>query len=448
MRVPYSLPDINELIQKIAKEDPKRFLDLQKIKPVDYKGRYLHWDKLKYMEPPQGFTSEEYWLGTKFARAPLLKDLPLLDKEGQSFKFGAPDEVQRRLHEIDKNASGQIKMAEPVTNKRTRNRYLIKSLIEESINSSQLEGASTTRKVASEMLMTQRKPRNRSEQMILNNYHAMEFVREHKNFPLSPAMILELHRLVTLDTLEKPDLPGRFRTANDDIVIVDSASEKILHTPPPASELPERLQRLCQFANETESEIFIHPVIKSILLHFMLAYDHPFVDGNGRTARALFYWSMANQYYWLVEFISISGIIKNAPAKYGYAFLYSETDDNDATYFIIHQLGVILRAIKDLHNYLARKMDETKQALDLLSQTKLEGKLNHRQIALLEHALNHPNALYRIREHQNLHRITYQTARSDFMKLSDELGLLHKLKDGRTFVYLSPGNLKERIENL
>lgn len=448
MRVPHSLPDIGQLLPKIAIENPQKLLDLYKLKPTDYKGRYLHWDKLKYMSPPQGLTSEEYWLGTKLVRFPLLKDLPLVDAEERPFKFGTPDIVLEMLHELDKNASGQIKMAEPVTDMQTRDMYLIKSLIQEAINSSQLEGASTTRNVAQEMLRTKRRPRNKSEQMILNNFQAMGFVRDHKNDPLTPAMIFELHRLVTEKTLDDPTAAGQFRTVNDDVIVVDEASEKILHTPPPSSELPQRLERLCAFANATNIDTFIHPVIRAIVLHFMLAYDHPFVDGNGRAARALFYWSMANQGYWLIEFTSISRIIKKAPAQYGYAFLYSETDDNDITYFIIHQLGVILRAIEQLHKYLARKVKEIREATALLAQTKLANQLNHRQITLLEHALKNPNTIYRIREHQNLHGVTYQTARTDLLLLADDLRLLHKMKDGRAFVYVAPIDLKERIDAL
>jgi Fic family protein len=276
----------------------------------------------------------------------------------------------------------------------------------------------------------------------------MEFVRDHKDDPLTPAMVFELHRLVTEKTLDNPAAAGQFRTVDDDILVVDEASEQILHTPPPSSELPRRLERLCAFANDDNSDIFIHPVIRAILLHFMLAYDHPFVDGNGRTARALFYWSMANQGYWLIEFTSISKIINKAPAKYGYAFLYSETDDNDVTYFIIHQLDVILRALEQLHQYLARKVQEIREATALLAQTRLANQLNHRQITLLEHALKNPNTIYRIREHQSLHGVTYQTARTDFMLLADDLKLLHKMKDGRAFVYVAPIDLKERIAAL
>lgn len=57
-------------------------------------------------------------------------------------------------------------------------------------------------------------------------------------------------------------------------------------------------------------------MLRAILLHFWLAYDHPFEDGNGRTARSLFYWYMRTQGYWLVEYLLISNILRKAPAQY------------------------------------------------------------------------------------------------------------------------------------
>jgi Fic family protein len=63
----------------------------------------------------------------------------------------------------------------------------------------------------------------------------------------------------------------------------------------------------------------------------MLGYEHPFEDGNGRTARALFYWSMLNQGFWLTEFLTVSKILRKAPAKYARSFLYTEQDSNDLT---------------------------------------------------------------------------------------------------------------------
>ena len=185
--------------------------------------------------------------------------------------------------------------------------------------------------------------------------------------------------------------------------------------------------------------------MKAILLHFMLAYDHPFVDGNGRTARALFYWSMANQNYWLMEFISISEIIKRAPYKYARSYLYTETDENDVTYFVIHQLGIVLQAIDALYVFIKNQSQEINETAELLyTNEALNNKLNYRQIALIKHALKHPNMHYRIEPHRQSHGVTYDTARTDLLNLV-KLGLLLKQKLGKAFTFTIPNNLKERI---
>lgn len=218
-----------------------------------------------------------------------------------------------------------------------------------------------------------------------------------------------------------------------------------IHTPPDSRELDQRVKALCDFANQRDGE-FIHPVIRAIVVHFMLACDHSFVDGNGRTARVLFYWVMASQGYWLMEFISISSVIKKAPVQYGKAFLYTETDDNDLTYFIFHQVTTIMEAVKQLHLFLENKKRGVEEAESLLqANNRLKAKLNFRQLHLLKHALKHPRYIYKIAEHQNSHGITYETARKDLLQMSDALGLLTKLKEGRSFIFISPSDLKERM---
>ena len=178
----------------------------------------------------------------------------------------------------------------------------------------------------------------------------------------------------------------------------------------------------------------------------MIGYDHPFADGNGRTARALFYWSMARSGYWLMEFLSISQFLRKAPRQYVQAYLHTETDRNDTTYFALHQLDIIRRAIADLHAYLARKVQEQRDAERLLVNAgQLRTQLNRRQLALLTHALKHPGEIYRVAKHQAVHDVVYQTARADLLGL-DELGLLYKAKQGNAFVFYPVGNLAEKIE--
>jgi len=188
-------------------------------------------------------------------------------------------------------------------------------------------------------------------------------------------------------------------------------------------------------------EGFIHPTIRAIVLHFMLAYIHPFVDGNGRTARALFYWYMIRQGYWLFEFLSISRIIVNAPAKYARAFLNTETDECDLTYFIMFHLRTICRAREELQAYLAKQRKRVGEMLGLL---KAHPGLNHRQHALLTHAVRHEGSTYTLQSHGVSHGVSRQTARTDLAELA-KLNLLLEHKVGRTLHFVAPDDLRSRL---
>lgn len=404
-------------------------------------GKYLHWDKIFRLAPPEGVTVTEWWTALKIARGAGRRMLPLQNKTGQ-FSYSL-DSLIESLHKIDQMASGNIQISDRVTNPGTRDRYVVSSLIEEAITSSQLEGASTTRKEAKEMLRSGREPRDRSERMIVNNYLAMQRVREMVAKPLTISMICELHRIVTLDTLDDLSAAGRPQTPEEERVGVYANDDQLLFKPPPAAEIPPRLKALCDFANGVPpSDAFVHPVVRAIIVHFMLAYIHPFADGNGRTARALFYWSMLSNGYWLTEFLTISSILKKAPGKYSRAFLYTETDDDDVTYFLGYQLDVINRAIKELHEYLDRKIEEVHEAERL---AKRRSNLNHRQLALLGHAMRNVDARYTIRSHQTSHNVVYQTARSDLLALVG-MGLLNVTRMGRTDHFRPPSDLPARLK--
>ena len=448
MKKPVKPPDLNALMQGLSLSEFSRLMNSGCA--TDDRGRYLHWDRLRHLEPPDGLTSEQWWSGIKLVRNSMHKELALVDKRNSTFRYAITDSIHRELHWLDRYAAGSIQTGEAITNRESRNTYLIRSLVEEAINSSQLEGASTTRDVAREMIRQQREPEGLDERMILNNYRAMQFIRDYKDELLTPSMIFELHRILMLGTLDKPEKAGCFRDEEDDIHVVDAITNEYLHTPPSATELPERLEALCRFANtgpENEGrESFQHPVVKAILLHFMMGYDHPFHDGNGRTARALFYWAMARAGYWLLEYVSISEVIKQAPVQYGRAYLYTETDGNDATYFLIHQLEVIHKAVDALYAYLDKKMKDVEGAeLMLTANPRLKGKLNFRQLSLLRHALKHPRFSYVVQEHQHSHGVSYDVARKDLLHMSDTLGLLDKTKRGKQYYFVAPVNLEKRI---
>jgi Fic family protein len=146
-----------------------------------------------------------------------------------------------------------------------------------------------------------------------------------------------------------------------------------------------------------------------------------------------------------MEFVSISSVLRKAPAQYARAYLFTETDGGDVTYFLVHQLETILAALDGLYGYLDRKAAELKATEALLRGSEaLRGALNHRQLALLRHALRHPGAVYTIEGHRRSHNVVYQTGRTDLMTLAD-LGLLERHKQGRVFVFAAPTDLAERL---
>jgi Fic family protein len=440
VRKPREAPRFLDIYQMVTKKGLRKFPQLiQKMNLAVPSAKYLHWDELHSREPPKNLSREEWWFLVKLNRQSLRQAIPLSDVKNFPWSYVLVPPIPQNLHEIDMRAGGQIQMPEQVTNRETKDQYYVSSLIEEAITSSQLEGATTTREVAKDMLRSGRQPQDRSEQMILNNFLTMRKIGALKEKPLSKELIFEIHALVTHETLNDQTAAGRFRLENEDVGVYDNSNNQLLHKPPPAAQLDARMQRICEFANQVEP--FVHPVIRSIILHFMLGYEHPFVDGNGRTARALFYWSMLHHGYWLVEFISISQIVLKAPAKYGRAFLYAETDEGDLTYFILYHLKIVMSALASLHDYIARKAEELRHF-----EAELQGisVLNYRQRAIIRHAVRHPGKRYTVEEHRRSHNISYESARSDLLDLSKRNLLLGR-REGKKWVFVPQPQLAGRL---
>lgn len=444
MRKPQIPPKhFDAMLALISANSPERFSEVMEATRLsDQFDHYRHWDIIRHLTPPANLSLEEWWALIKMQRIAGMKFVPLNDTQGNPFGYSIPDSVTAELHDIDLRAGGSIGAPDPLMNSQSRNQYLFRSLVREAITSSQLEGAVTTREVAKEMLRSGRPPRDKSERMITSNFLTMQKIRDWKDRPLDSDLVCEIHRCVTADTLGNPDAAGRFRRPDEPIYVQNEMTGEIFHTPPSAEELPARVQEMCRFANGDSPKHFVHPAIRAILLHFWLAYDHPFVDGNGRTARALFYWAMLRHQYWLFEYISISEILLKAPAKYALAFLYAETDGNDLTYFIIHQAKVISGAIAGLHAYIDRKVQEL---ISVEAVLRSGAGLNYRQEALIAHALRNPGARYTIEAHRKSHNIAYETARGDLVALAN-IGWLEMRKVSKAFRFSAPPDISSRIK--
>ena len=401
------------------------------LEPIN--DRYMYWSEVKYRKRPDGLSQEELWALVVLSR--LLLSVYRWPK--YDVLVTVTNQMQRLCHEFDMNFGGAWGNNAVIPDQ-DREKYLVSSLMEEAISSSQLEGASTTRRVAKDMLKRNASPKTRSEQMIANNYKAIRFISEHKEDPMSESLLLQIHRLMTENTLDDPKDSGRFRT-DDTVVVQNSLTGEIVHTPPSFVEIPEFVKRLGDFVNKDEDGSFIHPIIKAITAHFMLAYVHPFVDGNGRTARAVFYWYMLKKGYWLTEYLSISRVIYRTKSSYENAFLYAETDRRDIGYFLSYNLRVLEIAFNDLQAYIQRKIAQKQKAVDFL---KL-GIVNERQAAILAMVRDDPKIILSIREICAKFQISQPTAKSDIDKLVAR-GLLERISvNGRQFNYIKGERFEE-----
>ncbi|RYG97311.1 MAG: Fic family protein, partial [Alphaproteobacteria bacterium] len=359
MRVPNQPPDRQTALDAILKEDSQRVRTFfENSKPVDDKGRYLHWDELRFKPLPDGLSAVQWWAATKLARHIIQQPLALKDKFGNPFRYCEPQVLKVILRFLDMNAGGALGADATAVSAHEGRAHLTRSLAEEPFASSFIEGAATTRQIAKQLIFEGRQPKTRDELMVLNNFRAMEFVKQFRGQKLRLDFLLELHNIVTKGTMDDPADSGRIRT-NDDIQVVDDTNGEILHQPPPAADLLVRLELLFEFANDdSEGAHWVHPLLKAMMLHFMLAYEHPFVDGNGRVARALFYWYALKQGYWLLEYVSISSVIAEAKIEYGRSFLFVESDESDLTYFLCNQANTLKKAVERLHSYVERKKKE------------------------------------------------------------------------------------------
>lgn len=368
---------------------------------------YEYWDKVKYKKLPEGFTPQMLWANVKASR--LRSMIPVWNK--YSINLCVTSQMQRLCHEFDMKF-GSFWEVEGDTQSSEKKYYLSSSLMEEAIYSSKMEGASTTRIVAKDMLRKKKSPQNKSQQMIVNNYNTIQYIVEHKDEPLTEELLLTIHRLMTEKTLDNPEDAGRFRT-NDKVVVADMVEGDIIYTPPSFQEIPEFVESLCDFFNNDNPRTFIHPIIRGIIVHFMLAFMHPFVDGNGRTARALFYWYMLKEGYKLTEYMSISRVIAKSKSNYEKAFRYVENDGNDMGYFVAYNLGALEISFQQLRDYIQRKQREKSAANSFM----MAGNINQRQALVLQRLKEEPETIFTVKDVQEQFSVSSMTARKDLSDL-------------------------------
>lgn len=408
--------DFNKYIDCLKKNGMESFL-------AETDKRYFYWSEIKHRPNLPFENPEKAWGIIKTHR---LIGAKRLFFGNHKFSYNLTSFIQEDLHNFDLKLIGGL-YKNSIT-LQEQQEYFKNSLIEEAIASSQIEGAATTTDVAREMIKSGRKPRTESEQMIINNFRAIREIENRLDEELSIELILDIYQIMTVKT-DASKYAGNFR--DHPIYVKDHIDGEIAFTAPEHSEINQLIERLIHFINSEQE--FYHPIIKASILHFMIGYIHPFGDGNGRTARALFYWYLIKKGYSLLKHISISRAILNSRTSYDKAFLKTEHDDNDLTYFIMYSMKNLRVAFQSLVTYRDRKREERQKASEITYELTQKG-FNKRQADLLGYLFIKPKAKITVPIYSKKHDIVRQTATRDLADL-EKKEIIIKSKDGKTMIY-------------
>lgn len=406
---------------------------------------YLYWDNAKYKSTPEGFNAEEIWFACRFLRRAQGVETAMKHENGSRFTWIKLAKFEEFLHKVDMKLGGHLMSSyHGQLDEKRRALFVSRGILEEAIASSQLEGADTTRKVAKQLIREGRRPKTKSEQMIVNNHEVMELVeQDYVNRNLDEDFLFELHRKITYHTDVPEAEQGRFRKNADEIIVQEESTGVIYHTPPEEAFLKDELRRLIHFANDQiEESAFTHPMIKAIIIHFWIGYLHPFTDGNGRMARILFYWYLLKHGYWAASYLPISKVIKRAKKLYTMAYVYSEQDEEDLTYFIDYHIKRIELAMEEFDRFVIGLEDKNKK-MNVLS--KKEHEFNDRQIQTLQYLSKAADEYTTIQAHMSVNQISRKTAYNDLKPLEAK-GFLTVQKKGKRAFYLATPKIAKLFE--
>jgi len=389
-----------------------------------FQDRYLNKLEIGFRLPGE-FSLPEVWQEIQKERKSKAENLALKDEKGETFWYVNTKPLQAKLHQIDSRGKDSLySYIKPDI----ENELALDSIIEEAWASNIIEGAFTTRKRAQELVRRNLTPKDKNELMMKNNHQAMTFILENRESEFSIDFILEIHRIITQNTLDDPEYAGKFR--DDDVFIWDKTNT-VIFKPMAEENIKESLNNLVTWVNTHSEEDFIHPILKASIIHFFLVYVHPFFDGNGRTARAIFYFYLLKHKYDFFKYLSISALIAKQKEKYYKAIKEVEDYENDLTYFLLYSADVVLKSIDEILDKIAKKYQS-----DIISKNiNLRGvHLNKRQKSLIKILIDQDQKTMTTRRYEKIFKVSYGTARSDLNELSEN-GLLQKRKLGKGFIY-------------
>jgi Fic family protein len=379
--------------------------------------RYVPLDDIKYRIESLGYKKDDWKeLRLNIEKHRKLASVPFfVDSMEKKFWFFPSDSIIKKVNDVEHIGNKLFDKIESKSN--FKDEFLINAKIEEAITSAIYEGANSTRAKAKQLIASNQKPKNKDEWMIVNNYNAMKWIKENSYKAISTDLIQDIHAIVTTNTLSGDDaaFSGKFR--NDTVYIGNHVGIEYGKI----NEVLNETIKLC-----VDNKRYLHGLVKGILLHYFIAHVHPFFDGNGRTARTLFYFKSMKNDLKFVELLSVSAYLKNNGNRYEKAFDNVVNNQYDLTYFVDFCLDSLLTALK--------RVEDKIKYLFKISDIQKEYNLTNTQIMLLQKLALNKFVTISSNEYSKERGRTREIGRKELKDLFKKKFLIEK-KQGKKLVY-------------
>lgn len=212
--------------------------------------------------------------------------------------------------------------------------------------------------------------RDRDVQEVLNYRNVLKFIEGFDKPEISQETVKHIHEL-TVHRLLADEVLGDYRKTQ--VVVKNSQTGEITFRPPPAVEVPFLMADFLKWLNSTSYDD-VHAALKAGITHYELVRVHPFLDGNGRVARAVATLVLFRGGYDIKRFFSLEEYYDREPLRY-YESLQS----------VGKASGNMTAWLEYFSEGLAIELTRIKEKIKALStDLKIKRSLGGQQLALTE----------------------------------------------------------------
>ena len=300
------------------------------------------------------------------------------------------------------------------------------ALILEAHHSTHIEGTELTLDQAHMILAGEQvddvRPDDRQE--LLNYREAMEFVSEYldRKTEITEGLIKNVHHILVKDVRGGTLEPGQYRQVQN--YVVNTATGEIIYTPPNPEDVPGLMKEFVEWLNNTGD---VSPILASGIAQHRFVDIHPFIDGNGRTARVLCTLILYLNGYDFKRLFSLSEFYDTNRPEYYRAIQAVREHDMDMTPWLEYFIGglkVQMQEVRDRGEAAIRKEIVLEKAVNI--------GLNKRQRKALTHLTRHADISRS--EYVKLFEVSLRTANYD-LALLEENNLIERMGLGRAIRY-------------